>query len=170
MMMNGERVNLWQYEKKHQAKTTRYSFYVRDNGSPVKLHQHGNDIFTGSHFDKWLVRLSCMPSAERFGILSPGHHIIALKTHKTQSLSHPAIIICCTTDEAVLHARQCECEKVLPEMSSVPPVSHGLGRAVSRGNCCTDEVVRSCCRWTLHLTSRGRPRALFSTRPSSVMV
>ena len=70
MMMNGERVNLWQYEKKHQAKTTRYSFYVRDNGSPVKLHQHGNDIFTGSHFDEWLVRLPERPSAERCCILS----------------------------------------------------------------------------------------------------
>ena len=55
--MDGERVNLWEYEKKHLAKTVRYSFYVRDDGSPVKLHQHGNDIFTGSHVDEWMVRL-----------------------------------------------------------------------------------------------------------------
>lgn len=38
------------FPRRHSAKTSIYSFYVRPEGTPVRLHQIGNDLFSGSHF------------------------------------------------------------------------------------------------------------------------
>lgn len=43
--VNGEAVHLWRYEQKHSAKTSVYSFYIRPDGTPVRLHQK----------DEWVI-------------------------------------------------------------------------------------------------------------------
>ena len=35
-----------------------YRFYVSPDGQPLRLHMHGNDIFSGAHFDKWIADYS----------------------------------------------------------------------------------------------------------------
>jgi hypothetical protein len=38
------------------AKVTLYKFYVSaDSGQPLRLHQQGNDLFSGSHFDEYVA-------------------------------------------------------------------------------------------------------------------
>ena len=37
--------------RRHASKHTVYKFYVDGNGAPLRLHMHGNDIFSGAHFD-----------------------------------------------------------------------------------------------------------------------
>lgn len=71
-VIDGESVNLWEYEKRHQAKTIKYSFWIREDGSPVRLRQHGNDLFTGSHIDEWLVDFtSYVPGPSKQPVFQP---------------------------------------------------------------------------------------------------
>ena len=35
-----------------------YRFYVSPDGQPLRLHMHGNDAFSGAHFDKWIADYS----------------------------------------------------------------------------------------------------------------
>ena len=38
------------------AKVTQYRFYVSEDGTqPLRLHQQGNDLFSGSHFDEYVA-------------------------------------------------------------------------------------------------------------------
>ena len=34
---------------------TEYKFYVTADGQPLRLHQAGNDMFSGSHFDEYVA-------------------------------------------------------------------------------------------------------------------
>lgn len=38
---------------RHGEKVTVYKFYVSEEGAPVRLYMHGNDVFSGAHFDKY---------------------------------------------------------------------------------------------------------------------
>ena len=35
---------------RHGRKETVYHFYVTEEDRPVRLHMHGNDVFSGAHF------------------------------------------------------------------------------------------------------------------------
>ena len=51
-----EDAQLWQYERRHENKVVKYKFYVSADGRrPLRLHMHGNDIFSGAHFDEWIA-------------------------------------------------------------------------------------------------------------------
>lgn len=44
-------INLTQVvTNRHGRKETVYHFHVTDEDRPVRLHMHGNDIFSGAHF------------------------------------------------------------------------------------------------------------------------
>lgn len=47
---------LWRYEHRHEAKLVEYNFFVGSDGTPLKLHMLGNDLFSGAHYDEWVVQ------------------------------------------------------------------------------------------------------------------
>ncbi|EFN54048.1 hypothetical protein CHLNCDRAFT_136123 [Chlorella variabilis] len=56
--LNGEDADVWRYEARHEAKHVVYKFYAAADGTPHRLHMHGNDMISGSHFDEWVVDYS----------------------------------------------------------------------------------------------------------------
>ena len=52
---NGRQARVWQYIRQHEAKRVEYTFYVTLDQQPLRLHMFGNDIFSGAHFDEWVV-------------------------------------------------------------------------------------------------------------------
>ena len=40
---------------RHGDKHTRYEFYSSEDGDPVRLYMHGNDLFSGAHFDVYIA-------------------------------------------------------------------------------------------------------------------
>lgn len=52
---NKAEARVWQYIRQHEAKRVEYTFYVSLEGQPLRLHMFGNDIFSGAHFDEWVV-------------------------------------------------------------------------------------------------------------------
>ena len=53
--LGGRETQVWVLSQRHQAKHVEYRFYVTPEGSPVRLHMHGNDLFSGAHFDEWVA-------------------------------------------------------------------------------------------------------------------
>ena len=54
--INGEQAEVWQYQRRHESKSVEYTFYsTADTGIPLRLHMHGTELFTGAHFDEWVV-------------------------------------------------------------------------------------------------------------------
>lgn len=49
---------VWQYERRHEAKTVQYRFFVGNNGIPLKLHMLGNDLLSGAHYDEWIIEFT----------------------------------------------------------------------------------------------------------------
>jgi hypothetical protein len=45
----------WQYLMRHEGKLVNYTFFMDDAGAPVQLYMKGQDIFSGSHYDEWVV-------------------------------------------------------------------------------------------------------------------
>ena len=54
-IMNGIQADLWQYERHHESKHVLYKFFISADGDPIRFHMIGNDAFSGSHFDEWVV-------------------------------------------------------------------------------------------------------------------
>ncbi|KAL4421808.1 hypothetical protein ABPG77_001597 [Micractinium sp. CCAP 211/92] len=57
---SGHATRVWQYTARHAAKTTVYRLHTSADGSdtPLRLHMRGNDLFSGSHFDEYVVDYS----------------------------------------------------------------------------------------------------------------
>lgn len=53
--LSGEEADVWVYEARHEGKHVVYKFYTTPAGTPRRLHMHGNDMFSGAHFDEWVV-------------------------------------------------------------------------------------------------------------------
>eukprot|EP00884_Botryococcus_braunii_P023226 jgi/Botrbrau1/9588/Bobra.106_2s0011.2 len=53
--LHGRLVNLWQKNDRHGAKLAQYNFYVTEDGLPVRMHMHGQDMFSGSHYDTYIA-------------------------------------------------------------------------------------------------------------------
>lgn len=48
--LGGHQTNVWVYERRHQSKRVLYKFYAAPDGTPLRLHMLGNDIFSGAHY------------------------------------------------------------------------------------------------------------------------
>ncbi|KAK9844357.1 hypothetical protein WJX74_001261 [Apatococcus lobatus] len=46
---------VWTFSHRHGRKETVYHFHVTAEDRPVRLHMHGNDIFSGAHFDEYIA-------------------------------------------------------------------------------------------------------------------
>lgn len=48
--LNGQSANVWRYFQQHEAKTVEYMFHASLEGTPLRLHVLGNDLFSGAHY------------------------------------------------------------------------------------------------------------------------
>lgn len=55
------------------------SFYIREDGTPVRLHERGNDLFSGSHFGDDLTLDNCHVALRVLLIPEIFHNLDALK-------------------------------------------------------------------------------------------
>ena len=75
---------------RHGRKDTRYNFYAAKDGTPIRLHMHGNDAFSG-----------LLPLPKRL--------VMLLYNDMTQSLPRAALKIFCRMSETIKscqHAQQ----------------------------------------------------------------
>ncbi|KAK9814317.1 hypothetical protein WJX72_003933 [[Myrmecia] bisecta] len=53
--IRGQEAESWTFQQQHGKKVTIYTFHATLDGAPLRLHMHGNDLFSGSHFDEWVA-------------------------------------------------------------------------------------------------------------------
>jgi cathepsin L len=74
--VNGESVHLWRYEKKHSAKMTVYSFYIREDGTPVRLHQRDDWLIDFTSYTPGAITKSVFEMPELCDGVKPGNRSV----------------------------------------------------------------------------------------------
>ncbi|KAF6265677.1 hypothetical protein COO60DRAFT_1697673 [Scenedesmus sp. NREL 46B-D3] len=52
--VDGQHANMWQRKQMQGEKVNTYTFYIAEDGTPIKFYSVGQDYFGGSHYDEYI--------------------------------------------------------------------------------------------------------------------
>ncbi|KAF8061334.1 cfaD [Scenedesmus sp. PABB004] len=56
--VDGHAAVMWQFKEMAGEKVNTYTFYVAEDGTPLKFHSVGQDYFAGSHYDEYIYEFN----------------------------------------------------------------------------------------------------------------
>ncbi|KAL3135552.1 hypothetical protein ABBQ38_006030 [Trebouxia sp. C0009 RCD-2024] len=87
--VRNQHCNVWERRQRHGRKTTIYKYYATTEGTPVRLHMHGNDISSGAHFDEYLADFTDYKSGRPDDAVFAFPDICTPSAHKAERQSFP---------------------------------------------------------------------------------